>query len=197
MSAHAGFKGANKLAASQGGVAMMRWSKDKPLICQIFASSSCSVNFSMRVPSLQVAPLFSSQRTAACGKISPKSILGNNRSELPGGPKIASFRTRKNTVPLAWSAGVFKADTHKGSIKSCQMRGDKPTHTSRTVNSGAHSNCMRCQRAAVLSSDHLSEVCQPLAMAMPQIKLSGKGCLGSDKPRPFASFKLRGMRHTT
>ena len=149
---------------------------------------------SILCPDWQEAPFFSSHLMAAFGNSCPKSSLGSNRSELPTGPKSASFMMRKKTLPLASCAGVLSAETHSGSIKSCQTVGVMFSQRSATVSCSAHSKCMRCHCHADLNNCHLSAALQLELKAMPCNRLRGNDLLGSDSPEPSAYLKSRGFR---
>src|SRR3989344_4852532 len=91
----------------------------------------------MRWPVRTWPPCCCSQRAAASGKRAPKSTRGSNRLEPPRPLNRLSCSTRRNTWPLAWVAGVLRADTHSGSMNSVMSRGVSGAHSAATDVAGA------------------------------------------------------------
>ena len=168
-----------------------------------------------RSPRRTAAPRVCSQRAAACGNKADRSARGSSRSEPAQGRSAAvpgaapsgtlsrvtglsvSYSTVKKTWPLACCAGVFRAETHKGSIKLSITCGRMPTHNSATVAAALHSKWARCQRRSAFRSDHLSPRLQPRAPSTPANWFQGWGQSGRRRPLPSGNCSVRGRRSSS
>ena len=135
---------------------------------------------------------------AAAGNKLARSTRGSSKWEPPRMPNKASCSTLKNTWALASAAGVLSAETHRGSISSCNTRGVMLWHRSATVALGAHLKPCSCQPSAPCISDQRSAHDQPRAVAMAAKASSGAGhCAahcGVCRPLPSIKGIDRGWR---
>ena len=92
--------------------------------------------------------------------------------------------------------GVFKAETHSGSIKWLITRGRSPAHSSPTLMRVGQVNPARCQPAAALIRENLSRQSSALEAVMPHSRFQGAGRLGSSKPMPWGLRRFSGMRQS-
>ena len=145
-------------------------------------------------PNCTRPPRCCSQFRAASGSSALKSTRGSSRLEPPRLANIESCSTRKNTWPLARSAGVLSADTHSGSINCAITRGGSAWHSAATVCWGGQVKPASCQRVATRSSASLSAHDQPRAQAMPSTASSGAGQRGNFRPRPSGPCRVSGRR---
>ena len=147
-----------------------------------------------RSPACTQPPARSSQCTAAWGNKAPKSVRGSSRLEPPRPLNRLSCKTRKNTSPLAACAGVFNADTHRGSMNCAISRGVRPAHRSATDRPGAHTKPRSRHIMAVRIRASLSRQLQPRAVAMPHSASKGGAASGSASPWPSGYCSASGMR---
>ena len=154
------------------------------------------------VPVCITPPLRSSHLAAVSGNRVPRSQRGSSRFELPQSPSpspnSASRMTRRNTCPLARSAGVLSADTHRGSISSAITRGvrsrHRPAHRFAAADTGSRA---ARQPSAVRSKAALSPQLQPLAVTMPAAASSGAGQGAARGRVPSGKRRASGRRSST
>ena len=182
---------ARMCSASEAEVASTTASNASPSTCHCVPSgwTLCT-----RAPSRICPPRVTSQRAAAWGINSLRSRRGNNRFEPPDTPNRASCSTRKNTEALARLGGVFRADTHKGSIKVCITRGERFWHSCATDKRSSQRKPRSRQPAAWRSKDQRSRQAQPLALSTPANASSGAGAAGKRRPWPSGKRRVMGMR---
>ena len=184
-----GIRSSSSRTACKAAVAKITVSNTWPSICQC---ASCCTKRLTRLPSLIAPPRCTSQRAAACGKSVPRSTRGSSSREPPATPNRASPSTRRNTLALARGDGVFRADTHRGSINSAITRGVRPWHSSDTLSPLAQSKPRHFQPSTARSNPALSFHCQPTAVSSPTSVLKGAGKFGRRRPAPSAKRSVMG-----
>ena len=119
-------------AASCGGQASTTRSNVWQVSVRTSQPEAIGVIACTRTPRPTQPPCAASHASAASGSSALKSRRGSSRFEPPLWANSASRITRKKTCPQARSAGVFSADTHKGSISDAIALGARPRHKSLT-----------------------------------------------------------------
>lgn len=166
-------------------------SKRSPSTRQPPPSGSSSA---MRRLSSMRAPWADSQAAAGRGKSSDRPTRGSSRSEPPAVPNSASPSTRRNTVALAWSAGVFIAATHNGSISCSRTRFGSAAHKAPTVSTpGLRMPCLH-QLSDVCNSASRSPSDQPRAPSTPRANPHSAGPGATFSPCPSGYRNSNGRR---
>ena len=178
-------------AASLAGVATISLSNGSPSTDHAEAAREMTITLAEDRTS---APFAVNQASAGAGRSSLRFTRGNSKSAEPGPLKRASFKTRRKTMALACSAGVFKAATHRGSMSSWRTQAGNLAVSWVTLICGSHWKPVITHPAAAASSASLACHGHPECLSTAFAKAPAGCPAGNRSPWPCAFSSASGVR---